>query len=1004
MSCLKQILLVNLMVLTGYFATGQGIQRSVFKRCPVKTINVEQGLLDNATTNIITDRLGLTWVSTITGLQRFNGYTLERINPVIGGETIPIDYPVRFFQRKDHSIWISYKFGILSYDPLSNAFKKIILLPTTQNSFYPLIPLKETAGGTWCMQEKAGIVFYDKKMLRTHELSATRTPEVDSILLASEFLYRTVSAANDHFIFLLTGDNRVLEVNMQTDQCSWLGGFRGKVCGIDCNDTKLYVVSTQALSCLNLETGTISKRFLFPDFVNESAVRLAGGNQLLVSAGKNLYEFDTACEYQKEFTTLDRSPLLPTGFIQIIYTDPFKRIWLLTNDNIKRIQNVDIPFEYFLYPNEKNNFVRSLYYDEQKHVLLAGCFNGGVQLYDELAHPLWSQPLMTAEVKDVIGIEKLTGEDYLIVTFNKGWWVLHLPSRELRLLRLTGAMKTQIGSRQMIFSDNLIRTGDSTMFIATSLNAFRCRFSGSNLVSAQPMLNLAGLTTAITCLFYSSDKTLWAGTQSGSFFRAEEGKPVQTIEIPEKYPIRCIAEDAMNHVWIGTDKGALVYTLSGRLLNKITRETGLLNDCIYALLPGGEDGSVFASTNLGLSRILADGTIRNYPKELGLQENEFNSGSAVRTNRGKLFFGGVNGITAFYPSALSIIGDTPVLNITRLVVNDSLFNSSSGIWWGDSILLDHFQNHLQIDFAALGLLNTNEYLYRYRLKGFENSWQLTHQPVGIRYILQPGKYELQISCSPILSSHASFSKNVFIRIYPPWWQSWWFRTLALIALITLIAGVVFFYNRRRYRQKIKALQLQHEIQLERERISKDLHDNLGAYASAISTLADEIAMRPSALQGDTLASLKSNASEIIVNLRDSIWTLNKESITLTDISDRFKGYMQKIKPAYPGIQVILGEQIEGEPSLSPTQALNIYRIMQEAFHNAIRHSHAELIRIGISGGPRLSISIEDNGKGIGQTISKGNGLLNMKSRAKESGLNLEIGNVEGGGTRVILSN
>lgn len=71
-----------------FLSSAQNGMHQLFKRCSVKTINYEQGLLNNGTTNIITDALGFTWISTRTGMQRYNGYILETINPIINKDTI----------------------------------------------------------------------------------------------------------------------------------------------------------------------------------------------------------------------------------------------------------------------------------------------------------------------------------------------------------------------------------------------------------------------------------------------------------------------------------------------------------------------------------------------------------------------------------------------------------------------------------------------------------------------------------------------------------------------------------------------------------------------------------------------------------------------------------------------------------------------------------------------------------------------------------------------------
>ena len=145
----------------------------------------------------------------------------------------------------------------------------------------------------------------------------------------------------------------------------------------------------------------------------------------------HLYEFDTSGKFKTEITDLNRSPVVDAGSINKIYSDKFRRIWLLNNDNISRIQNVETPFLHFIYPAAKNNFVKSVYYDEQKRLLLAGCFGGGLQLYDTLSRPLWKDPLLLQGVKDIIAIEKLADDKYLIVSYGRGWFLLALSEKKI---------------------------------------------------------------------------------------------------------------------------------------------------------------------------------------------------------------------------------------------------------------------------------------------------------------------------------------------------------------------------------------------------------------------------------------------------------------------------------------------------------------------------------------------------------------------------------------------
>jgi signal transduction histidine kinase len=227
----------------------------------------------------------------------------------------------------------------------------------------------------------------------------------------------------------------------------------------------------------------------------------------------------------------------------------------------------------------------------------------------------------------------------------------------------------------------------------------------------------------------------------------------------------------------------------------------------------------------------------------------------------------------------------------------------------------------------------------------------------------------------------------------------WIASAVLISILLLTAAF-FTYGQIKRRQKIE---LNDAEEKERKRIAADLHDNIGAYASAISDSIDEIENKKLISDSSSLQNLKSNAAEIISSLRDTIWAFNKESVTLTGISDRVKLYIQKVQPAYSCIHIMVEENISYDKQLSPAQALHIFRIIQEAIHNAISHSGGDKVLVNIDGNEeRINISIEDNGSGfdIVSMMEAGNGLRNMQVRAAEAGYVLNISNAAITGTVV----
>ncbi len=315
------------------------------------------------------------------------------------------------------------------------------------------------------------------------------------------------------------------------------------------------------------------------------------------------------------------------------------------------------------------------------------------------------------------------------------------------------------------------------------------------------------------------------------------------------------------------------------------------------------------------------------------------------------------------------------------------FNSSSGVWSSDTIQVNYKQNHLRLDIAALGFFNTNEYVYEYRMKSLDTAWETTNNPTGINYTLQPGDYTLQVKVHPALSPNEVSYKNFSIIITPPWWQTWWFKIVAFIGLIAAIYFVIYRYNRNKYLNKIRTLETQQQIQTERERISRELHDNIGAQLSFIVSnidwTIDSAGNMTKEEEKQRLTSINTTAKNVMSNLRESIWALNKEKITLEEFADKLKAYIQNIIALKPGLEFISQENIKTNITFSPTETLNIFRICQEVINNVIKHASATCLKIFITSDAEQNflIQIEDNGKGFDVAGSmNGYGLENIKRK------------------------
>ena len=173
---------------------------------------------------------------------------------------------------------------------------------------------------------------------------------------------------------------------------------------------------------------------------------------------------------------------------------------------------------------------------------------------------------------------------------------------------------------------------------------------------------------------------------------------------------------------------------------------------------------------------------------------------------------------------------------------------------------------------------------------------------------------------------------------------------------------------------------------ERQRIAADLHDNLGAFAAAISSNVDHIsASQKDITELKVYEELKANSQSMVSQLNDTIWVLTKEILALTAISDRLKVFIQRLHNSYPSIQTDVTEKINSDHLLAPIQAFHLFNILQEAIINALKHSRGSQILITIESDDNWSIIVADNGNGFQPNERTGNGLINMKNRTKEAG-------------------
>ena len=275
------------------------------------------------------------------------------------------------------------------------------------------------------------------------------------------------------------------------------------------------------------------------------------------------------------------------------------------------------------------------------------------------------------------------------------------------------------------------------------------------------------------------------------------------------------------------------------------------------------------------------------------------------------------------------------------------------------------------------------------------------------------KYEVEKKEKELLQSKVEIAKNE-LQIKKKNTQ---FQILALISLALITIGYLIYRQQKlknkqqeqefQLKSAIKEIETQNKLHEQRLSISRDLHDNIGAQLTFVISSVDNLKfgnqINDSKIESQ-LTKIGDFTKSTIIELRDTIWAMNKDEITFEDLHARLFNFIEKAKSVKENIEFKIN--IDNSLKIKKFSSLigiNLYRVIQEAINNAIKYANATKVNIDITAiENKIKISILDNGKGFDlEQESSGNGLNNMKSRIAEINGAFEL-NSNSNGTQITI--
>lgn len=817
-----------------------GMAISLLMLCPflkAQTRNfysTENGLSSSLVNQLLQDSKGFIWVATEYGLNRFDGLSFSNYRHEPNDSlSLTSNYVRTLYEDSRHNLLIGCINGLMEYNRETDNFREIPLIRAGKRVTPHVTHLQELRNGEiWLSTSGQGLFRLDSLL--------NQAVSVDSLFHQSDCTYQSKFCIDSrseiwigtdgnglaHYIpkskelqffkYPTFSDNNVTSVIEDRSGNIFVGTQKQGLSRYDNKKGQMVPVS------YNGEDGKLSIY----------CMSIVNGQLWVGTDGQGVKIYNPLKEQLEDYKINSAPVDFSEGKIHSIMEDRDGNLWIgLFQKGIVLVPKQENLFEYYGYKSIYYNpigqgCVMSVFQDHNRH-LWVGTDNEG--LYElgtdgkRLRHysPDYSE---NSVPKTIICLFEDSEQNLWIGSYGQGL---------CKLNKATGKCEYfQLINNPIIYSiaedqeKNLYFGMFGTGFYQYNLQSKELKHFESSKDEKGDLKRDELVNDWINSIFCDSEGLVWLGHYKGvscfnpktnSFLNYKQTNTLITGCIGYAF-----AEDSAGNIWAGTTNGLYCFSKKTGELQPFTTSNGLPNNVICGICED-ETGNIWVSTYKGISKYdVKKNSFVNYYSGDGLQGNEFTHGAYYKDEAGKIYFGGVNGITSFFPKKINTDSKELKVCITDFFIYNQPVhkNTLSG---GDPVIyssvqdanifqLSHSDNTFSIAFSTLQYNNPEQIVYQYKIVELSNQWSVTEPGTNrVTYNnLLPGKYTFRVRAI----NHGNYSEihTIKILIASPWYATWWAYCLYVGLAVLLIWGIINnVISRIRHRREI--MKREHDKQL-----------------------------------------------------------------------------------------------------------------------------------------------------------------------------------------------